>query len=514
MQPDQKTSASASATAIWTGAIFAALIGAWILFDAEPGINWGLWVASAALAVVLARRFSALPAEKPTVILLGWATLLAFVPAITASVSIRVLVFLSVGMLLGLAVMVIGADQWRSLSAKLLPTIPFLATFRVFQATLREGAEVPRTIASPRARTITRGLLITLPVVIVLIVLLRNADPSIAWVVDRIAEILPQWSISARVVFFLFLLALTLGASSLGARQQDSRLPALPKFATSGALGFTEQRMVLVAVAIVLWLFVVLQISYLFHEPPGVVGSGMTFAEYARRGFAQLSVAVTLVGGLILVLEATKAPDPNPDRRRLLVRLEAALLIALELMLLSALRRVILYEQAYGYTTMRVFAQGYMLVVALSLVALWLEVAKGAITVDFGRRVSVIALGTFTVIAFWNYEAWIANENFDRAARTGKFDSAYAIELSRDIDAIPTMVARRNELPAPERIVLENFLGCDQLRAATRWFEYSLRRRAAELALKGDSALHCVPVLRVAPAVTPPATSLRQATRP
>lgn len=512
MQPTQKT--PASTTAVWAGAISAALIGAWILFDAEPGINWGLWVASASLAVVLARRFSGLPVEKPTLILLGWATLLAFAPAITANQFTRVLVFLSVGMLLGLAVIVIGADRWRSLSAKLLPTIPFLATFRVLQATLREGAAAPRTISSPRARTITRGLLITVPVVIVLVALLRNADPTLAWLVDRIAEILPQWSISARVVFFLFLLAITLGASSLAARQRESRLPALPKFSAPGVLGFIEQRMVLVGVAIVLWLFVLLQLSYLFHEPPTVVGSGTTFAEYARRGFAQLSVAVTLVGGLIIVLEATKAPDLDPDRRRLLVRLEAVLLIALELMLLSAFRRVILYEQAYGYTTMRVFAQGYMLVVALSLVALWLEVAKGAITVDFGRRVSVIALGTFTVVAFWNYGAWIANQNFDRAARTGKFDSAYAIELSRDVDAIPTMVARRNELPAPERIVLENFLGCDQLRAATRWFEYSVRRRAAELALKGDSQLHCVPVLRVAPAPIAPDTNATQATRP
>ena len=512
MQPTNRSSASTAA--IWAGAISSALLGAWILFDAEPGINWGLWVASASLAVVLARRFSALPVEKPTLILLGWATLLAFAPAITANESTRAFVFLSVGMLLGLAVIVIGADRWRSLSAKLLPTIPFLATFRVFQATLREGATAPRAIASPRARTITRGLLITVPIVIVLVVLLRNADPTLAWFVDRIAEVLPQWSISSRVVFFIFLLALTLGATSLGARQLDSRLPALPRFSSLGVLGFTEQRMVLVAVAVVLWLFVLLQVSYLFHEPPGVVGSGMTFAEYARRGFAQLSVAVTLVGGLILVLEATKAPDLDPDRRRLIIRLEAALLIALELMLLSAFRRVVLYEQAYGYTTMRVFAQGYMLVVALSLVALWLEVNKGAITVDFGRRVSVIALGTFTVLAFWNFEAWIANENFDRAAQTGKFDSAYAIQLSRDTDAIPTMVARRKELPDPERVVVENFLGCHRLREAGHWFEYSLRRQAAELAMKADGQLHCVPVLRVAPATIAPDTSATQATRP
>ena len=504
MQPTSEV--SASPTAVWAGAIASALLGAWIVFDANPGINWGLWVASATLSVVLARRFSRLPLEKPTLILLGWATLLGFVPTITATESIRVLVVLSIAMLLGLAVIVIGADRWRSLSAKLLPTIPFLAPFRVLKATLHEGATVPAAIASPKARTTTRGLLITVPVVIILVVLLRNADPTLAWLVDRIEELLPQWSISARVVFFLFLLALTLGASSLAARQRDSRLPALANFPKPGVLGFTEQKMVLVAVAVVLWLFVVLQISYLFHEPPGVVGSGTTFAEYARRGFAQLSVAVTLVGGLILVLEATRAPDLDPNRRRQLVRLEAALLIALELMLFSAFRRVILYEQAYGYTTTRVFAQAYMLVVALSLVALWLELNKGAITVDFGRRVSVIALGTFTLLAFWNYAAWIANQNFDRAARTGKFDAAYAIELARDIDAVPTIVARRHELPGPDRAVVENFLGCDRLPGSDRWYEYSVRLRAAALALKGDAQLHCVPVLRAAPAPLVPDT--------
>jgi len=107
MQPTPPET-SASATAVWAGAIASALLGAWIVFDANPGINWGLWVASASLSVVIARRFSRLPVEKPTLILLGWATLLAFAPSITASVSIRALVFLSAGMLLGLAVIVIG----------------------------------------------------------------------------------------------------------------------------------------------------------------------------------------------------------------------------------------------------------------------------------------------------------------------------------------------------------------------------------------------------------------------
>jgi hypothetical protein len=503
-----------SAPAVWLGAILSSLLGATILFDSNPGINWPLWVASASLAVILARRLSGLPVGKPTLILLGWATLLALAVAVTSNEFIRFLVILSDAMLLGLAVVVLGTDRWSSLSARLLPVVPFVASFRVLQATLREGATVPAKVSSPRARTITRGVMITAPIVIVLIALLRNADPVISWLVDRLGDILPEWSISTRVVFFLFLLALTLGANSLAGRQREARLPALPGLATRTVLGFTEQKMALVAVAVVLWLFVLLQISYLFHAPPGVVGSGITFAEFARKGFAQLSLAVTLVGGLILVLEATRPADLDPGSRRYLVALEAALIVALELMLFSAFRRVILYEQAYGFTTMRVFAQAYMVVVALSLIALWLEVGKGVITIDFGRRVSVIALGAFTLLAFWNYEAWIVSKNFDRAAQTGKFDTYYATRLSTD--AVPTLVTRRNELSGLDREAVENFLGCDRLPKADKWFEYNRRLRAAQLAVKSDNHLSCIKpgTPQPAPAPVAPDTVQGRATAP
>src|SRR4051812_44080506 len=115
---------SPSAPAVWLGAILSSLLGATILFDSNPGINWPLWVASASLAVILARRLSGLPVGKPTLILLGWATLLALAVAVTANEFIRFLVILSDAMLLGLAVVVLGSDRWSSLSARLLPVVP------------------------------------------------------------------------------------------------------------------------------------------------------------------------------------------------------------------------------------------------------------------------------------------------------------------------------------------------------------------------------------------------------
>ena len=90
--------------------------------------------------------------------------------------------------------------------------------------------------------------------------------------------------------------------------------------------------------AAALWLFVFLQISYFIHPPPVAMDSGVTFAEYARRGFGELSFATTIVGAIILILD-TRPADTTEHDRKMLVRLELALLVALELVLISAFRR-------------------------------------------------------------------------------------------------------------------------------------------------------------------------------
>jgi hypothetical protein len=46
-------------------------------------------------------------------------------------------------------------------------------------------------------------------------------------------------------------------------------------------------------VALLFWIFLAVQLSYLFGSLPSVAGSGMTFAEYARRGFGELSVVAS-----------------------------------------------------------------------------------------------------------------------------------------------------------------------------------------------------------------------------
>ena len=497
-----------SATLTWTAALLTSAVGAALLFSAWPGINWAIWVAAASISVILSRIVGQKKVEAPLVVLLTWATLLSFGLAVTDKDPIRFFVVISDAMLLGLAVVAVGSESWSALSAKLLAAVPLLAPLRAWQATAFEAADASGSISSPRARSIIRGTLLSLPIVLILIMLLGSADPVIRWGTDRIAGWLPDWSFPPRLLFFGFLLSITLGANSISSRQIGSRLPSMPALPRTVTIGLTEQRMMLWSAAVVLWLFVVLQISYFIHPPPVAIDSGVTFAEYARRGFGELSLAATIVGAIILILEFTRPVDTTERDRRMLARLEIALLIALELVLVSAFRRVILYEQAYGFTTARLFPQAYMVGMSLVLIALAIEVTRGSISVSFGRRVAEIALGVFTVLVFWNYEAWIVNQNIDRVAQSGKFDWDYVNRLSRD--AIPTLVSRRAELPPDARAGIEARLACARLPAERRWFEWNRSVRAADRALRSWNRAPCV---RTPPPQIPD-TSMTTTTRP
>ncbi len=484
---------SASAVA-WTAAILTSALGAAILFSALPGTNWPIWVAAASVSLIMSRLVTARRVETPLFVLVAWATLLSVGFALTANEFFYLLIVLSDAMLLGLATITLGAEKWSDLSAKLLVAVPFLAPFRVVAAAAYEVADAPRSVSSPRSRSLIKGALLSVPLVLVLVALLGSADPVIRWSADRLSAWLPDWSFPPRVMFFIFLLTLTLGANSIARRQLAVKLPQYPPLGVASTVDLTQQRMMLSSAAVVLWLFVLLQASYFIHSPPVAVGTGVTFADFARRGFGELSFAATLVGAVILVLEYARPADATERDRAVLRRLELALVIALELVLISAFRRVILYEQAYGFTTARLFAQSYMVVMALALAALALEIGRGTISIAFGRRVAEIALGVFTVLVFWNFESWIVGKNIDRAAVTGKFDAVYSTRLSQD--AIPTLVRRRAEIPQPQRDSVELRLACKPRPAERRWFEWNRSESAAKRALESWRGPQCPAQLR------------------
>ena len=466
---------------LWAWAAAVAGLGSWMLFDALPGINWVLWTGAAVAGLLRSiRRRGDPPRSVP--ILGGAAIVIAGAAAVTASPVLGALICLAIVFLLAMQMLLAAGPSARSITARFAATAPLVALRVAAVQAGRRGVEATHLIRSTRARAWVRGLALTLPVLVGFALLLAGADPVFAAGRDAVGNLLASWEFVPRVAFFLALLVIVLGAYG-HASIAPGRSPVTKATAPGRWLGSTERLMLLAGVAALFWLFLAIQLGYLFGNLPRIPASGMTFAEYARRGFGELTV-VASASALLIV--ASERYGNDEGHRRTLRLLTFAVIAAVLLLLGSAARRVWLYEGAYGFTTARLYAQVYMGAVAVGLAMLAREVAGDFDAGRLFRRAAAAATILFIALIYWNHEAWIARRNIDRFASTGTLDVAYlAQELSPD--AIPAIAERLPSLPEPlrsgiRRAVRERHPAADAGRQRA-WFEWNLARSRARQAL-------------------------------
>src|SRR5690606_14591714 len=144
---------------------------------------------------------------------------------------------------------------------------------------------------------------------------------------------------------------------------------------------------------------------------------GVTFAEYARRGFFELTFVAAACGALLTLM---RGGDGRPGDARVIQLLELTVVAEVVLLLVSAFRKMLLYEAAYGYTVSRLWGQGIMVVLAFSLGALALELRHSFGVNRLARRSALAAAAMLLVFTYWNHEAWITRRNLDRFAENGR----------------------------------------------------------------------------------------------
>ena len=473
-------------TLVWAAAIIVAAIGSWIMFDALPGVNWGIWTPAASLGLLYISRDRG-TLDSSIVLMVAMATVLAIGAAVTADEVMNVLICLGVMLFLALAMLLAVDPGLERLSAPFVISAPFVAGGTALAESLTRFVDVSRMFRSTNARAAVRGIFITVPVVVVFALLLSNADPTFAGWRHELAKIIETWSFIPRTIFFCVLLVVVLGAYSYAARKAAA-IAAPPSVSQSDPdsgrwLGATERLILISAVTGLFWLFIGVQLSYLFGNVPSMPGSDLTFAEYAQQGFGELSIVATFSIILILVSERYGRVNGHGQRLRALT---LALLVAVVILLISAFNRVLLYEAAFGFTVSRLYAQVYMIVLAFALFALAVEVLTTLDTRALFRRVFAVATVALVVLVFWNHEGWIASKNIDRYATTGKLDVRYLVsDLSPN--AIPVLVSRLSTLPDPKRGELRDAIATryknPRRLGRDRWFEWNYRRQLAREAL-------------------------------
>lgn len=190
--------------------------------------------------------------------------------------------------------------------------------------------------------------------------------------------------------------------------------------------------------------FVVVQVAVLFGGHEHVLRTaGLSYAEYARDGFWQLLAAALLTLGVVAAA-ATRAAAPSRPHRLLLRGLLGVLCALTVVVLVSALRRLDLYEEAFGLTRLRLLAQAFGIWLGGILVLL---VAAGA-TPRVGARLATIAVaGTGAALltfALLNPDRLVAERNVERWRAGGSLDLLYLQTLSAD--AAPVLAGLPPEL--------------------------------------------------------------------
>ncbi len=336
-------------------------------------------------------------------------------------------------------------------------------------------------IAPPRhGSQVLRGLLLTLPLLLVFTCLFGQADAVFSAKMELLGERLgdmvqnaDRWLVHGFYSLVFALVAATiLHPSVLGKKWTSSE----PTSSWHGGVGEIELVMVLGSLLGLFTLFVLIQFRYLFggHELVQTV-AGLTYASYARKGFFALVTAVFILH-VLLVTGGCLLSQAEQRVQSLFAWLSLGLVFAVTFVFASAFYRLYLYMESYGLTRSRFYA---------AVILLWLAVAFALLTVKlirprwrfFSGVYFQSLLVTALILNVVNPDGMIARVNLTRAMRDGKLDRDYLEQLSTD--AIPAILRHGHSI-SPENMAQTAEVILDRrLPEGTDWRHWNLSRARA-----------------------------------
>ena len=444
--------------------VIALLAAAWLL--RRPGRAPDPLDAWLPVVAIVSAGFVAVRGD-PFLAMLDTLVALTFTAASMAAFSGLPVTRRSASVVAGLGLWVVGAVAWgppRTIAA--MRPMPVLED----EGDRSTGRSLPAWTGP-----VARGLLIGVPLALIFAVLFASADPIFRRGLDDVLGLqIDLGTLPGRVLFalacaWLAVAMLTVAATGIAPMERGSSLGAAassPPIDRLRGLGAIEALVILLVIDLVVAAFVGLQLAYLFGGLDTLAAIGMTYSDYARRGFFELVAAACLAGAVVVALETTVQRRTRPYLAALL-----ALVGLSAVVLVSAAMRLRLYQDAYGWTELRL----YVLVTIVSLGAA-IVVTTGLVLANrtrwLGHGLAVIGVVALIGLNLIAPSAFVAERNLARVIDPSlvppdgqaDLDRAYLSVLPDD--AIPSVVAALPRLS-------------DADRGAITWF---LDQRAQELA--------------------------------
>ncbi len=490
-----------SARTVALGAVLGVAATALMYPSAAPYLGFASYVIILLASLLLYARTEKVQAVRHNLFLL--------IPILfcTVMLVIRVddfLAVLNIGAITGATLLLVYFFANGSIARQEILDYPIKATVSAFAVWTRPFGELFQTgkwFGEQRGRwghlaPFARGAAITVPVVAVFVVLLSSADEVFADLVQKVLNIFSfknpgtfiDQTIFAGVFAWMAIGGLTYALMPRKAKRMPGmQAPSVDELLGKPpvqpfTLGFTEITMLLSSVCIVFGTFVGIQFVYLFGGQRNIDISKFNYADYVHRGFAELVIVGVLTLGLAYILHAIG--HPTSKRQNTIFRgLTTLLMLLTGVILASAFQRLHLYEQAYGYTSLRLLIYVFIgwlafLFAGFALSLYWLPESMNV----FSLTMLIAVFGFVATLDIINPDAFVATQIIQR----GDIDPLYLSTLSNE--AIPALVSLVDAPEPGTRSIIRNTLAqrrssLASYRHQNDWREYNIDKMNALSAL-------------------------------
>ena len=321
------------------------------------------------------------------------------------------------------------------------------ATARGFRDAFRRSGRIGRTTSA-----IGVGLLISLPVLAVMIGELISADAAF----EGLLDLLPDFELGESICTAILGVMLAAMLYFRGVALHHAPRPTVPAKAPK-CFNVLTINTILFAVSGLYLVYLASQLAYVVGGFSGILPEDFTLAEYARRGFFEMSRLCALnLTIMALGVGLTRKEGKSP----LLTRLLALFIGFVTLFLVAAASaKMIMYIRSYGLTWSRVVTEVFMLWLAITtvLVCVWLFCGK----LPYMKVSMILALALCAGLFLADVDARVAQYNI-RAYQSGKLQTVDVEYLDRlSMGAVPyieELTADADEAVAEgAREILENY---------------------------------------------------------
>lgn len=285
------------------------------------------------------------------------------------------------------------------------------------------------TVSNRRIGSVILGLLCALPPLLIIIPLLISADVAF----KNLLKILTFDSLTEIVFSLIFGLLLFSLVFSQHFTAKDQETATKEERQNTKGIEPTIMNTFFGVICVVYVLYLFSQLAYFFSAFSGLLPKGYTVAEYARRGFFEMTAVCVI--NLCLVIGGHLAAPKKDGKEPLSIRLFSLFFCIFSLVLVAtAMSKMFLYIGSFGMTHKRILTALFM--VFLAVVFISLAIRLFARKLPYLKIALIAGMLLIIFIGFADIDRMVAKYNVE-AYLSGKLDSVDMQELSSlDSDGI------------------------------------------------------------------------------